>query len=247
MGKINIISRGDQPFRDRAEAGRLLGRELKHLVPGNLLNPLILGIPRGGLVIAKEIADELNADLDLVISRKLGAPHNPELAIGAVGEDGELFMHNWLVSELRITRSYIESERDRQLLEISRRKARYREILPRAGIEGRNIIVTDDGVATGATFQAALWTVRHENPAGLIAALPVAPEEAILRLAADADEIICLRCPDLFSAVGQFYFNFSQTSDDEVIQILEWERHRKIIRQGPRGGEQPHAQSPERE
>jgi predicted phosphoribosyltransferase len=112
-------------------------------------------------------------------------------------------------------------------MEISRRKARYREILPRIDAAGRDTIVTDDGVATGATFQAALWTVRSEKPARLIAALPVAPEEAILNLAADADEIICLRCPALFSAVGQFYLNFTQTSDDEVIQILEEEMQRK--------------------
>lgn len=244
MGKINIISRSDQPFRDRTEAGRLIGRELQQL---GLHNPLVLGIPRGGLVIAREIAHELNADLDLVISRKLGAPHNPELAIGAVGEEGEVFLHDWLISELRINQAYIENERDRQLLEISRRKARYREILSRADIEGRDIIITDDGVATGATFQAALWTVRHGNPGRLAAALPVAPEEAILNLAADADEIICLRCPNIFSSVGQFYLNFTQISDDEVIQILEEERRRKIIRQGPKQRESAHAQSHERE
>lgn len=221
---INILSRSNQPFRDRAEAGRLLGREMKEL---GLKNPLVLGIPRGGVVVARELADELSADLDLIISRKLGAPQNPELAIGAVGEGGKLFLHDWLLSELRINRNYIESERDLQLLEISRRKARYREILPRASIAGRDVIVTDDGVATGATFQAALWTVRHENPGRLTAALPVAPEEAILKLATDADEIICLRCPSLFSAVGQFYLNFTQISDDEVMEILQEEIKRK--------------------
>jgi len=221
---INILSRSNQPFRDRAEAGRLLGREMKEL---GLKNPLVLGIPRGGVVVAWELADELSADLDLIISRKLGAPQNPELAIGAVGEGGKLFLHDWLLSELRINRNYIESERDLQLLEISRRKARYREILPRANIAGRDVIVTDDGVATGATFQAALWTVRHENPGRLTAALPVAPEEAILKLATDADEIICLRCPSLFSAVGQFYLNFTQISDDEVMEILQEEIKRK--------------------
>lgn len=221
---INILSRSNQPFRDRAEAGRLLGREMKEL---GLKNPLVLGIPRGGVVVARELADELSADLDLIISRKLGAPQNPELAIGAVGEGGKLFLHDWLLSELRINRNYIESERDLQLLEISRRKARYREILPRANIAGRDVIVTDDGVATGATFQAALWTVRHENPGRLTAALPVAPEEAILKLATDADEIICLRCPSLFSAVGQFYLNFTQISDDEVMEILQEEIKRK--------------------
>lgn len=221
---INILSRSNQPFRDRAEAGRLLGREMKEL---GLKNPLVLGIPRGGVVVARELADELSADLDLIISRKLGAPQNPELAIGAVGEGGKLFLHDWLLSELRINRNYIESERDLQLLEISRRKARYREILPRASIAGRDVIVTDDGVATGATFQAALWTVRHENPGRLTAALPVAPEEAILKLATDTDEIICLRCPSLFSAVGQFYLNFTQISDDEVMEILQEEIKRK--------------------
>jgi len=228
MGKINIISRSSQPFRDRVEAGRLLGRELKGL---GLKNPLVLGIPRGGVVIAREVAAELSADLDLIISRKLGAPQNPELAIGAIGEGGKLFLHDWLISELRINQSYIENERDLQLMEISRRKARYREILPREKIAGRDTIITDDGVATGATFQAALWTVRHENPGRLIAALPVAPEEAILKLAIDADEIICLRCPSLFSAVGQFYINFTQTSDDEVIQILHDEMASKEIKE----------------
>lgn len=229
MGKIIIISRSDQPFRDRTEAGRLLGRELKKL---GLDNPLVLGIPRGGLVIARELAEELNADLDLVISRKLGAPQNPELAIGAVGESGKIFLHDWLISELRVSKSYIENERDRQLMEITRRKARYREVLPRAGVEGRDVVVTDDGVATGATFQAALWTVRHEKPGRLIAALPVAPEEAILKLATDADEIICLRCPSLFSAVGQFYLDFTQTSDDDVVELLAEGRRRKTFKAG---------------
>ncbi len=224
MGKINIISRSNRPFRDRTEAGRLLGHELKDL---GLKNPLVLGIPRGGLVVAREVAHELSADLDLIISRKLGAPQNPELAIGSVGEGGKLFLHDWLISELRINQNYIEGERDLQLMEISRRKARYREILPREKIAGRDTIITDDGVATGATFQAALWTVRQEKPGRLIAALPVAPEESILKLAMDADEIICLRCPSIFSAVGQFYLNFTQTSDDDVMQILQEEFDRK--------------------
>lgn len=244
MGKINIISRSSQPFRDRAEAGRLLGHELRELA---FNDPLVLGIPRGGLVIARETAHELGADLDLVISRKLGAPQNPELAIGAVGEGGRLFLHDWLLSELRINQSYLENERDLQMLEISRRKARYREILPRTPITGRDAIIVDDGVATGATFQAALWTVRNESPARLIAALPVAPEEAILKLAMDADEIICLRCPALFSAVGQFYLNFTQTSDDEVVEVLEEERRRKTIKPSLAGKGPPQdAQSHER-
>lgn len=113
-------------------------------------------------------------------------------------------------------------------MEIARRKSRYREVLPRIDVRGRDVVVTDDGVATGATFQAALWTVRHDKPGRLIAALPVGPEEGILKLAMDADEIVCLRCPPFFSAVGQFYFNFTQVTEDEVIEILEEEKNRKI-------------------
>jgi putative phosphoribosyl transferase len=226
-GKVHIISRSSEPFTDRAEAGVLLAKELKNFVkPGTV----VLGIPRGGLVTAREIARFFDADLDIVLSRKLGAPGNPELAIGAVSEDGKLFLHESLIGHLGVNREYIQEEKERQLAEIGRRTRLIREILPRVPLNGRTVIVTDDGVATGATMQAALWTLRQEHPQELIAALPVGPEETIGELARDCDEMVCLRAPYDFAAVGQFYVLFPQTTDDEVISILEEEKARKSNR-----------------
>jgi putative phosphoribosyl transferase len=165
-----------------------------------------------------------------VLSRKLRAPDNPELAIDAIGEDGKLFLHDWLQHELQVDNSYIQKEKQYQLSEIVNRDMRYRKILPRIVPEGRDVIVTDDGIATGATFQAALWSVRHEKPGQLIAALPVGPQNSIERMAQDSDELVCLMVPPYFAAVGQFYSDFSQVEDDEVMAILDWENHRRKLK-----------------
>jgi len=224
VGKLHIVSHDDRPFEDRVEAGRLLGRELSGL---RGQKAVVLGIPRGGLVIARELARHIEADLDIVLSHKLGAPGNPELAIGAVAEDGRLFLHQDLVGQLGVDSSYIEREKESQLAVLAQRTRQARRVLPRAELAGRLVIVTDDGVATGATLQAALWAARQEKPKKLIAALPVGPPETIARLAEDADEMVCLRAPHSFGAVGQFYVRFEQVEDDQVARILAEEAARR--------------------
>ena len=224
VGKLHIVSHDDRPFEDRVEAGRLLGRELSGL---RGQRAVVLGIPRGGLVVARELARQIEADLDIVLSHKLGAPGNPELAIGAVAEDGRLFLHQDLVGQLSVDSGYIEREKGLQLAVLAQHTRQARLVLPRAALAGRLVIVTDDGVATGATLQAALWAARQEKPKKLIAALPVGPQETIARLAEDVDEMVCLRAPYSFAAVGQFYFRFEQVEDDQVARILSEEAARR--------------------
>ncbi len=224
MKTLRIVSHSDEPFRDRLEAGQILGHELRNW---RGQGAVVLGIPRGGLIVARELAQALDADLDIVLSRKLRAPGNPELAIGAVAEDGKLFLDEMLVREMGVDSTYIQQEKEHQLVEIAHRIEQSRRILPKLLLKGRSVIVTDDGVATGATMQAALWAARQEHPRKLIAALPVGPEETMRRLAKDADEMICLRAPPFFSAVGQFYMLFDQVEDEEMLAILNEERQRK--------------------
>jgi putative phosphoribosyl transferase len=228
MGNLSIVSHSSQPFTNRAEAGRLLGRQLQSMgmAPENMV---VLGIPRGGIVVAKEIARAIDADLDIVLSRKLGAPGNPELAIGAVAEDGKVFLQQRVVENLRVSDNYIREEKIRQMTEIARRSELIRRILPRIPLAGRDIIVTDDGIATGATMQAALWVVTQERPSRLICAVPVGPEDTLMDMAKDADDVLCLRSPPGFAAVGQFYRFFPQTEDEEVFAIMQEEAGRKGI------------------
>lgn len=224
MKKVHILSYNDKPFHNRQEAAQLLADELKRFQGKKAV---ILGIPRGGLVIAKEIAAQLDGDLDVVLSRKLGFPGNSELAIGAVSEDGHVFLNEMIAAEFGDKDSYIQQEKARQMEVITRRIAQYRNILPKAPLKGRIVIVTDDGVATGATMQAALWAVQQEKPQRLIAALPVGPADTLQKLAEDANEVICLRCPQFFAAIGQFYYDFTQVEDDEVLEILKKEAKRQ--------------------
>lgn len=224
MGAVRIVSRSGERFTDRREAGRLLAVQLGDL---RGRNTVVLGIPRGGLLVAQELAEALGAELDVVLSHKLRAPGHPELALGSVAEDGSLFLNPGVLREVGVAEAYIEQERTYQMAEIARRREALRAILPRAAVTGRQAIVTDDGVATGATFQAALWAVRQQQPDSLIAAIPVAPEETVRMLARDADETICLRAPPYFVAVGQFYMQFGQVSDNDVEDILRREAARR--------------------
>ncbi len=224
MGKLRIVSYSDEPFRDRQEAGQLLAHELQEW---RGQGAVALGIPRGGIVVARELAQALDAELDIVLSRKLRTPGHTELAMGSVAEDGKLFLNESVIREMRVERPYIQQERTRQLAEIARRRQLVREVRPKMPLEGKVVIVTDDGVATGATFQAALWAVRQEHPKTLIAAIPVGSEESVRMLARDADETICLRAPPFFAAVGQFYMRFSQVEDEDVLAILKEEYERK--------------------
>lgn len=218
MGGVRIISYSEKPFRDRKEAGVLLAVILENLCGKEIV---VLGIPRGGMLIAAEISKILQADLDIALSRKLGAPGNPELAIGSVSEDGKLFLNEELVFSVGADKVYIEAEKERQLTEIRNRVKLFRKIKPKVPLTGKTVIVTDDGVATGATMQAALWSSLKEKPEKLICAVPVGSKESIERLADYADETIALRVPRALFAIGQFYHNFSQTSDEEVLEILK--------------------------
>ncbi len=217
MAQLRILSRSSAPFTDREEAGKLLGRELSEYRGQDVV---VLGIPRGGIVLAREIARALGAEIDIVLAHKLGTPGHQELAMGSVSEDGRLFLNQGVVREFDVAESYIQQEKARQLAEIKRRTDLIRRIKPKIPLQGRIVIVTDDGVATGATTQAAFWAVRLEQPGKLIAAMPVGPEDTIGRLAEDVDEMLCLRVPPLFSAVGQFYRQFYPVADEEVLRIL---------------------------
>jgi predicted phosphoribosyltransferase len=212
------------------EAGDLLAHQLENVEirESKFQIPLVvLGVPRGGVVVAREIAHALQADLDMVLAHKLGAPGNPELAIGAVCEDGKLFLDEEISSYMGVDDDYIKREKSRQLQEIARRVKRYRSVLPKIPLAGRVAIVTDDGVATGATLQAALWAVRRENPKKIVAALPVGPQETLEKLSRDADETICLQAPPFFSAISQFYSYFNQVEDEELLEILQEESKRR--------------------
>ncbi len=227
MGTLKILSNREESFRDRQEAGRLLAQELIGL---RGKRAVILGIPRGGIVVARELAQVLDADLDIVLSRKLRTPGQPELAMGSVAEDGYIFLNDLVVREIGVSKDAIQGEKELQMAEIARRSEMIRKILPKVPLKGRDVIVTDDGVATGATFQAALWSVRQEEPQKLIAAIPVGPDDTLMKLSEDADELICLRSPPFFAAVGQFYQRFSQVEDEDVLEIMKEEQKRKMSR-----------------
>jgi predicted phosphoribosyltransferase len=182
---------------------------------------VILGIPRGGIIVAAEISCLLNAELDIVLSRKLGAPGNPELAIGSIGEGGKLFLNENLAWRVGPDKNYIERERTRQLAEINNRTRRFRQVKAKVYLKGKIAVVTDDGVATGATMQAALWAARQEKPKKLIAAIPVGAKESLELLVDFADEVIVLRVPEFLGSVSQFYVHFDQNSDEEVSRLLK--------------------------
>jgi putative phosphoribosyl transferase len=224
MGTLRIISESSKPFSGRIEAGLLLAQQLQDY---RGQKAVVLGIPRGGVIIARQIALELEAHLDIVLAHKLGAPGNPELAIGAICEDGKLFVDKKLSSYVGADKGYIEQEKARQLQQIAHRVKLYRGVLPKLPLEARIVIVTDDGVATGATMQAALWAVRQEKPQKIIAALPVGPQDTLEKLSENVDETICLQVPSYFAALSQFYLHFTQVEDEELLHVLAVESKRR--------------------
>ncbi len=211
-------------FKDRTHAGQLLAKQLERY---RGTDALVLALPRGGVPVGAEIARALSADMDTVIPRKIGAPGDPELAIGAVSGHGGVLLNEDLVRALGVPREYIREAVARERAEIERRSRLYRGVEPAPHIEGRTVIVVDDGIATGYTMLAALRGVREEKPARLVAAVPVAPPDSVARLEAEADEVVVLSRPVPFFAVGQFYEDFSQVSDEEVRDILARVRSRR--------------------
>ncbi len=205
-------------FLDRCDAGRQLAARLEFLKGDP--NVVVLGIPRGGVVVAAEIARTLNAPLDIFIAHKIGAPFNPELAIGALTSNGEALLDEDLIDELRLRHDEIEHEIESQRAEIARRLALFRRDRPPLEVAGKTIVLVDDGVATGSTVLAALRALRKQSPARLLLAIPVGPADTIARLTLESDQAIVLATPEPFWAVGRFYMRFDQTQDDEVISLL---------------------------
>lgn len=217
-------------FSDRVDAGKRLGSALNDVISRDAI---VLAIPRGGVVVGYEIAHMLGLQLDVIIPRKLGAPDNPELAIGAVTEDGTAILDENLITYMSVTQDYIRHESEQQRKEISRRLQLYRQNTPPPNLKQRNVVVVDDGIATGSTMKAALASLKKQGAATTTVAVPVGPPTTIRELRNQADNVVCLYMPEYFQAIGQFYTDFNQTSDEEVIELLKL--NRQEMAQKPKG------------
>jgi putative phosphoribosyl transferase len=210
-------------FADRDQAGFLLGHALAALAgldeaPGR--GALVLGIPRGGVIVAAAVARVIGADLDVLVPAKIRAPHQPELAIGAVAPDGGVWLDTAAVAALAIPDAVLDAQVSAARQEVLRRTAAFRGDRTPPSIAGRFVVLVDDGIATGATITAAARSLRAQDPARLVVAVPVAPGQAVLQLAAEVDRVVCLASPEPFMAVGQWYQDFRQVGDDAVRQAL---------------------------
>lgn len=204
-------------FQDRRHAGELLAQKL---LAYRGQSPLILAVPRGGVLVALPLWRSLGGELDLIITRKIGAPDQPELAVGAVTGEGHVLLNESLAAQLRLPDGYVERASAEVQAEIKRRLELYRGRRPLPDVEGRLVILVDDGVATGFTLRAALQGIKRRQPQKLILAVPVGPPETLARLNKEVDEICCLEAPPYFAAVGQFYRDFRQVADSEVAAAL---------------------------
>ncbi len=207
-------------FADRQDAGRQLAEKLTRF---KSKDPVVLALPRGGVPIGREVAAALEAPLDLILVRKIGAPGQPELALGAVvdGARPELVINEDVRAMLHVSDGYIAREEARQLDEIKRRRTLWLGDRPRVPVKGRTALIVDDGIATGATVRAALRAVRRAAPARLVLAAPVAPPDTVEELREDADEVICLATPSAFWAISMFYADFPQVADDAVSAMMD--------------------------
>jgi putative phosphoribosyl transferase len=205
-------------FRDRSDAGRRLAERLEEFRGQDLV---VLGLPRGGVPVAAEVARALAVPLDVIVVRKVGVPFRPELAMGAVGEGGVLVVDDRVVELSGVTPDDLAEAVRRERLELDTRVARFRGDRPPVPLAGRSAVLVDDGIATGSTARAACAVARALGATRIVLATPVCPPESAQRLAADVDELICLEAPRHFAAVGQFYADFRETGDEEVLELLD--------------------------
>ncbi len=205
-------------FTDRADAGQRLAEALRHLAGEK---PVVLGLPRGGVPVAAAVATALDAPLDVIVVRKLGVPYHRELAFGAIGEGGVRVINDDVVRRGGLSPTDIATVERAEQAALVRQAEQFRDDRPRLALGGRTAIVIDDGVATGATASAACQVVRAQGAARVVLAVPVAPADTVSWLRTQVDEVVCLSTPVLFSAVGEWYRDFSQTSDEEVISLLK--------------------------
>jgi putative phosphoribosyl transferase len=209
----------ERTFRDRTEAGQELARQLTHYA--HRPEVLVLGLPRGGIPVAYAVARALHAPLDALLVRKLGTPGQEELAMGAIASGGSRVLNESLIQELDIPEQVIEEITSREQRELARREQLYRGHRPELQVQGRTVILVDDGLATGATMRAAIAALRQQHPARIVVAVPVAPPSVCQALRAVADEVVCLLTPEFFLGVGRWYDDFSPTTDEEVRGLLE--------------------------
>lgn len=215
-------------FRDRTDAGRQLADRLRKYAGEP--DTLVLGLPRGGIPVAYQVAEAIGAPLDVFVVRKLGVPGQEELAMGAIATGGVRVLNDPLVRDLGIPKSVIDAVVDREQEELDRRERAYRRGQPAPGVRGKTIILVDDGLATGATMRAAVEALRQQRAKRIIVAVPVAARETCEELGAEVDEIVCAEMPEPFYAVGAWYEDFSQTTDEEVRKLLDQSRRQGFRR-----------------
>ncbi len=216
-------------FKDRADAGRRLGEALQASPPGE--STLVLGLPRGGVPVAAEIARRLGLSLDVLCVRKIGVPFQPELAMGAVASGGAVVRNEDVIAHYTSSPAQFDAALAAERAELERRERLYRGDAPRVELSGRTIVLVDDGLATGATMEAGVRALRAADARRIVVAVPVGATEACGRVAAVADEVVCLQRPMFFSSVGRWYDDFGQTTDEEVAALLD------VARTGGRGSE----------
>ena len=216
---VTASGRAALKFADRVEAGRLLAEQLRSYA--GRPDALVLALPRGGLPVAFEIATRLHLPLDIFLVRKLGAPGQPELAMGAIATGGARVLNEDVIRYLSVPPEVIDAVAHAEQIELERREQAYRGEQPTPDLHGKQVILVDDGLATGSSMRAAIGAVRTQSPARIIVAVPVAARETCEELKREVEELVCLRTPEPFSAVGLWYDDFSQTSDEEVRDLLQ--------------------------
>lgn len=223
MARILRAVVGGQVFADRLEAGRKLGQALGHYAG---TNALVLGLPRGGVEVADEVARAIDGQLDVWVVRKIGAPYQPELGMGAIAEGPAVVLDRSLVHVLGVSRSQLFAIAHREMAEVRRRVVRFRGGRPEPEVAGRNVILVDDGIATGGTMRAAIRAIKKRRPATLVVATPVAPPDTVASMMQNVDEVVCLEQPMNMYAIGLWYEDFHQVPDEDVVRILDAARKR---------------------